>query len=270
MRLKNKTALVLAAAFGASLGCAISQEAPETILPGIERSGNSAPRIPASVHYEQIEEKRHVVTIDGIAGESLRAEGEFRDSNFVQTPMDYVPGISGLIDFEVDHNSRKCRIITSRKIELSELSVALNKVAKVRSDIPCWAELEARDIEHAKDFRDDRYRLEKIDDEFPTGLAWFWLLGSQGFSAPMIMKSSSGHAIFRGKLLVVPTPVPKGDQSRYVVRLLDQSENLIWMSSSTANGVVRIAVGDADEDGEHEVYLGCNENEGERRFCIKP
>lgn len=243
----------------------VAEETARALPPAIEHLENKESRIPASVHYEVIAKNRHVVMVDGIAGKSIHEEGKLEEESFHQTPLDYMPESFGFISIEMNYKTRNCKIITSKKIKPVDLSLAINELAKIRSDVPCWAELYARDLERAEDFRDDRYRSEKLNGEFPAGLAWFWLSRSMSFSAPFII-GSNAH---RGQLFVVPNPVPQGSPYRYTVRLLGQAGRVVWMDSSTANGVVRIAVGDADGNGEHEIYLGCNENGVESRFCIK-
>ena len=140
-------------------------------------------KLPTSVHYSASGDGKHVVTIDGI-GAAPRRIGERLDqpATFYQTPLDYIPSLPERVSFVVDHEKRTCTLVTTRELKRSELSAAIDETAKVRSDIPCWAELEARDLERAAEFRDDRYVSEKMNVEAPSGLAWFCLLGNQGFS----------------------------------------------------------------------------------------
>ena len=232
-----------------------------TFLPVVGRPENKGGTLPSAVHYEEIEGNKYILTIDGIAGEPIR---RVAFPGFYQTPMDYMPEIADFVSLEMDHEAGKCRITMSKKMESTNLSVAIDALAKFRGDIPCWAELEARDIKRAEDFRGDRYRLEKIHAEFPSGLAWFWLSTSQAFSAPFAIEGG----IVRGCLLIAPKPVSRGSIYQYTIRLLDQSGDIIWMNAEAATGVVRVALGDVDGNGEHELYLGCNEHGVESRFYI--
>lgn len=163
-------------------------------------------RLPTSVHCVTESSGRHVVTIKGIGEASPRdEERKSSESEFHQTPMDYAPSIPE-ISLRTNHENRTCTITTSRELNESELSLVINELAKTRSDIPCWAELESRDIELASDFRENRYIAEKTEGALPAGPAWFWLPRSGAFFAPFSIEPDAAP----GTLLVVPTPVHRG------------------------------------------------------------
>ena len=151
----------------------------------------------------------------------------------------------------------------------SELSAAIDETAKARSDIPCWAELMARDFKKSVDFRDDRYVPKSITGDAPTGLAWYLLYRSTGISAPFVVKLVN-VGFSQGRIIIVPTPVPIGSQSSYTIYVLDSNDRLIWMNSSIAFGPARVAIGDFDQDDQHEIYVESYEGKDAKLFHIKP
>lgn len=243
-------------------------EQEETASTKTEISDQQIVRLPTSVHHSTGEDGTHVVTIDGIGAAPPRdRERQDPPTEVLDvTPLDSIPSLRERVSFNVDHDKRTCTLVTSRELKLSELSAAIDETAKARSDIPCWAELEARDLERAAEFRDGRYVPEKVEGEAPSGLAWFCTLGLQGFSAPFVVKF--GDPL--GRLLIVPTVVPLGSLRHYTIRILDHDGQILWTDTSTAFGYPRIAVGDSDGDDRHEIYVESCDYEGKKLFHIKP
>jgi hypothetical protein len=223
-------------------------------------------KLPTSVRYTVIEGGKHEVTINGVATATVGIDGEKAPLGFPQTPMDYIPSIPERLSLKVDHDKRTCTLVTSRELKMYELSAAIDEVAKARSDIPCWAELEARDFEKSTEVRDDLYVIKKVNSDASSGLAWFVLQGSQGITVPFVVKTG----VSSGRLVIVPMPVPIGSQPQYKIYVLDYKDRLIWLESSIVFGPARFAIGDSNGDYQHEIYIESYDGKDAKFFHVEP
>lgn len=244
----------------------LAQSDPIVSLAIIEPSQRKINKLPASLNYKRMENGKYSIIVNGIADNPATKPNKYQNLEFYQTPMDSLLKSMGVLTLETNQADKKCIITTSKEINLEDLSSIINTLSKVRGDIPCWDELEARDFQKSQNFRDDHYHIQKISGEIQDGLAWFWIPKNRSYCSAMAIKSSTGH----GYVIVVPSPYNQGDSPHYIVRILDQSGHLYWMSPPMALGTCRIALGDIDRNGEHELYLICTESKVESRFCIKP
>ena len=225
--------------------------------------------LPTSVHYSFSADREHVVTIAGVAAAQPKIGESHAPLAFSQRPLDYIPSIPERVSFMVDHDKRTCTLVTSRQLNRSELSAAIDQTAKARSDIPCWAELVARDFKQSTEFSKDRYVSTKLDGDAPSGLAWHLLPGSVGLSIPFLpFVEQFGQA---GRFLIVPLPVPMGSLRVYKIYILDHNDEILWSDDSTVFGGALIAIGDSNGDYRHEIYAkSSNPEDGTIIFHIKP
>lgn len=259
--------IVIACSVAASGFGGGAEEPAEASSTKTKISEEQIPTLPATVHYSASRDGKHVYIINGIGAAPIPVGGRQEPlAALYQTPLDYIPSLPERVSFSVNHDTRTCTLVTSRELSRTELSAAIDETAKARSDIPCWAELEARDLQRSAEFRDDRYVPEKVDGKAPSGLAWFWLLGSQGFTTPFVVKFGGPL----GSLHIVPTVVPRRSQSHYTIRVLDHDGRILWSDTSTVFGPGRIAVADSDGDDCHELYVESYNEGASKLFHIKP
>ena len=223
-------------------------------------------KLPTSVRYSALEGGKHEVSINGVGAATVKIGESKAPLGFSQTPMDYIPSIPERLSFKVDHDKRTCTLVTSRELKRHELSAAIDEVAKARSDIPCWAELESRDFEKSAEFRDDLYVIKKVNSDASSGLAWFVLQGSQGITVPFVVKTG----VSSGRLVIVPMPIPIGSQPQYKIYVLDYKDRLIWLESSIVFGPARFAIGDSNGDYQHEIYIESYDGKDAKFFHVEP
>ena len=239
-----------------TLQCAAQEEDPFAADPQPDppRPERKIKKLPNSVTYEE-EDKAHTYTINGI----YKGAGE--DNDVSSTYKVFVPECTSL---KLNFNAGTCTIVTSRKLTLSELAYSIDDLARLGGDLPYWQELEARDIERSGAFHPKRFTTEKLDGEFPAGLAWFWVPKDRDLTT-----SFNWTQFEQGNLLIVPKTAHCMAHSRFAIRILDRDGKLVWQDTDTALAAVRFAIADTDQDGAHEIYIDRDDHGEETRFHIK-
>ena len=215
-------------------------------------------KLPKAVKYRMIEAQKHEYVVFGIYDASANNE-VLRDVASLYKTL-----IPEALQFDLDFKAKRAQFVTSRKLTLSELAYALDDMAKLGGDIPYWAELEARDIEHSKDFFRIQYEMKPVTEKFPVELAWFAVPKDRAFQMPL---SLAGDII--GSLLVVPSTAHCMCHSKFHIRILDPEGKLIWHEENTACADVRIALSDDNEFGMHQIWLSRRDHGVMTRFLIR-
>jgi hypothetical protein len=206
--------------------------------------------LPSSISHKTTEDGAHSYTVTGVYDASEE------EDEIATTYEALIPECTSLtLNFE----NRTCTFTTSRQLTFSELAYAFDDLAQLGGDLPYWLELEARDIEHSEAYHPKLYAVDKLDEEFPTGLAWFWVPRYEEFRIPFKWTPYS-----QGQLLIVPHTAHCMARSRFTIRILDRDGKLVWQDDGTAFGAVRLAVADTDEDGAHEIYIDRDDHHGRK------
>ncbi|RYG93526.1 MAG: hypothetical protein EON58_18145 [Alphaproteobacteria bacterium] len=215
-------------------------------------------KIPKAVDHKMVDASKHEYTISGIY--AVSAKNSELKKNVASTYQVFIPDSLGL---KLDFKERKAKFSTSRELSTSELAYAIDDMAKLGGDIPYWVELEARDLELAKDYAHIRYTVDATAEEAPSELAWFWLPKDRVFQVPL---SIGGSRL--GSLLVVPSTAFCMCHSRFNLRILDPEGKLIWKEEDTAYATVGIALSKVNEFGMHKIWLTRDDHGKARKFLI--
>ena len=215
-------------------------------------------KLPKAITYRKIDATRHEYVISSIytASEKKGLSDKVADS--------YLPRIPDALDIKLDFTKRTASFSTKRELSFSELAEAIDEMARLGGDIPYWSELEARDLEATKDFRQLKYSIATETENPPSGLAWFSMPRDRTFSIPLNLFGPDP-----GSLEVVPTTAYCMCHSKYILRILDPKGKVIWKEENIAFAEVQIALYQAKDSNLHEIRLVRDDHGETRSFVIR-
>lgn len=232
---------------------------PDSAPPEIKIPERGIEKLPKSIHHKTLDDGRHEYTIDGVY--PLDEDDE---------PEDFEDYCSGFFkpsaDAEAKLDGRVLTLTTSEEISYDWLAWAIDTIAGGSGDIPTWVEFEARDLVQSPRYDQGLYQVEKIDGDFPPGLAWLGLPHDSDLRFPFF---TCLWDLKSGAILISPTTALCMCHSRFSIRILDENNQVIWKKEDPARGDVRVAIGDIDGDRVHELYFETFDHGTETRYAIK-
>lgn len=231
--------------------------------------GNSPGALPSSVALSVLKDGNYAITISGIAEatpEGRKLDAPEPNPGFHQTGYDGELSRSGVLDYHVDHDKRTLELILSRGLDKNGISKAVDVLAVLRKDVPCWDELVARDVKKSEKFREDFFlvqSLRKLTSRFDGAPI---LSGDRSWSAPF--EIGSGHATVT--LSIIRMAAPVGRDPRYMIRFLDGESRPIWTDDTTVKGQIAVEISKRESTGGQEIILHCGSREGQSLYRIAP
>jgi len=148
-------------------------------------------KIPQSISYT-VDGGSNVYTITGIYVSSQK-----NDLNEFEILFETI--VPDCQDCNIDLKKRTYTLRTKRKLTHSELAYAIDDMAEMGGEVPYWVELEARDLEKAKDSQLD-FMIQEFKGEKPKNIALFSMFDGKPFEIPFCSLPMQGY-----KILITPT-----------------------------------------------------------------
>lgn len=217
--------------------------------------------LPKSIKYEQLDKNRHQYSITGLYPKEEKDVKSFEEHCVDLFKLVLPEGA----EVEAQLKGETLMLMASQQIPHDTLAFVVDGVALGGGWLPCWSELEARDLKRANHFNPELYEIVQQAGDFPPGLAWVGL-GDKELRFPFL------HTVMTatGTFLIGPTTGRCMCHSRFALRVLDDQGDLLWIADDPASGLCRFASGDKDADGCHELYFETDDHGKTTRYVVRP